>query len=73
MGYLPAEILNIVVFGEKQITCPMKKELSTVALFADISNFTKLSEKMSKKGREGPECLSFCLNLYMDRLSKEYS
>lgn len=69
LGYLPAEILREVVINGKTIVCPHRSNMRTVALFADISNFTKLSVEMSKKGREGSDYLAFCLNLYMDRLS----
>lgn len=72
LGYLPAQVIKSVL--DKTLTTETKYPLGipveTVSLFADISGFTKLSEKFSKKGRTGPECLAFCLNRYMEELSK---
>ena len=70
LGYLPAQVIKYVLDGTiSQKPCyPLEIPLNTVSLFADISGFTKLSEKFSKKGRTGPEFLAFCLNRYMELL-----
>ena len=61
---MPETIIKNVI----DIKCNPFKELqqhylaNSVGLFSDISGFTKLSVAFSKKGREGPEYLSFCIN-----------
>ena len=35
-------------------TCPMRKNMLTACMFADVSGFTQLSEAMTKYGPEGP-------------------
>ena len=70
LGYLPAQVIKCVLDGKiaSKPHYPLEIPLQTVSLFADISGFTKLSEKFSKKGRTGPEFLAFCLNRYMEQL-----
>ena len=55
LGYLPATIIKNVI--DKQFN-PLK----------DLSGFTKLSVAFSKKGRVGPEYLTFCINRYMEQI-----
>ena len=47
---------------------PATQEFRTVALFADVSGFTALSEKLAQKGSIGCEELGFYLNRYLERL-----
>eukprot|EP00485_Elphidium_margaritaceum_P014944 CAMPEP_0202726070 /NCGR_PEP_ID=MMETSP1385-20130828/184423_1 /ASSEMBLY_ACC=CAM_ASM_000861 /TAXON_ID=933848 /ORGANISM="Elphidium margaritaceum" /LENGTH=1239 /DNA_ID=CAMNT_0049392283 /DNA_START=36 /DNA_END=3755 /DNA_ORIENTATION=+ len=47
---------------------PLKQPFHTVALFADVSGFTKLSEAFASKGPQGAEELAFFLNRYMEQL-----
>eukprot|EP01084_Bolivina_argentea_P115192 204894_1 len=47
---------------------PLSQPFSTVALFADVSGFTKLSEAFASKGPQGAEELAFFLNRYMEQL-----
>ena len=72
LGYLPAILIQNVLENKvrKDSPPPISVEMTTVSLFADISGFTKLSEAFSKKGRTGSEFLAFCLNRYMELLSK---
>jgi hypothetical protein len=74
LGYLPALVIKNILDGHIDIgtKLPAYHEMTTVSLFADISGFTKLSEVFSKKGRMGSEFLAFCLNRYMEQLSKYY-
>ena len=51
-------------------TLPEVQKLSTVALFADISGFTSISESLSKFGSRGCEDLAFNINRYMEKLAK---
>lgn len=39
-------------------------------MFADISGFTKLTEKLSQLGTEGAERIAFAINRYMELLVK---
>ena len=70
LGYLPAQVIKCVLDGKikENEKYPIDIPMKTVSLFADISGFTKLSEKFAKKGRKGPEFLAFCLNRYMELL-----
>ena len=72
LGYLPAILIQNVLENKvrKDSPPPIRIEMTTVSLFADISGFTKLSEAFSKKGRTGSEFLAFCLNRYMELLRK---
>ena len=70
LSYLPAQVIKCVLDGKisSDPRYPIEIPLETVSLFADISGFTKLSEKFSKKGRSGAEFLAFFLNKYMELL-----
>ena len=70
LSYLPAQVIKCVLDGKisSNPLYPIEIPLETVCLFADISGFTKLSEKFSKKGRIGAEFLAFFLNKYMELL-----
>lgn len=72
LGYLPAIVIKNILDGniDYSTKLPTFQKMTTVSLFADISGFTKLSEVFSKKGRMGSEFLAFCLNRYMEQLSK---
>ena len=50
LGYLPAQVIKCVLDGtiSQKPRYPLEIPLNTVSLFADISGFTKLSEKFSK-------------------------
>src|SRR5262245_18217756 len=47
---------------------PSSDSFPAVVLFADISGFTRLSERMARRGAEGAEALSQVLNAYFGRL-----
>ena len=70
LGYLPSTIIKNVI--EKRVDLskqlPQHYITDSVGLFSDISGFTKLSEAFSKKGRVGAECLTFCINRYMEQI-----
>lgn len=56
--------------GDTTIASPMSQNFHTVALFADVSGFTNLSEKLAKKGPVGSEELGFYLNRYLEKLGQ---
>ncbi len=70
LGYLPATIIKNVI--DKKFnplkSLPQHYLTDSVGLFSDISGFTKLSVAFSKKGRVGPEYLTFCINRYMEQI-----
>ena len=70
LGYLPATVIKNVI--DKQFNplkeLPQHYLTDSVALFSDISGFTKLSVAFSTKGRVGPEYLTFCINRYMEQI-----
>ena len=70
LGYLPATIIKNVI--DKKFNplkeLPQHYLTNSVGLFSDISGFTKLSVAFSKKGRLGPEYLTFCINRYMEQI-----
>ena len=70
LGYLPATIIKNVI--DKKFNplkdLPQHYLTDSVGLFSDISGFTKLSVAFSKKGRVGPEYLTFCINRYMEQI-----
>jgi len=70
LGYLPATIIKNVIETQADFTEKLPRHYVTesVGLFSDISGFTKLSEAFSKKGRVGPEFLTFCINRYMEQI-----
>ena len=72
LGYLPATIIKNVIETKVDFTEKLPRHYVTesVGLFSDISGFTKLSEAFSKKGRVGPEFLTFCINRYMEQIIK---
>jgi class 3 adenylate cyclase len=73
LGFIPAIVasyLNKKVKGKQSQKFPDKEDFKSVVMFADISGFTNLSERLSKKGQEGPELLAFALNRYMELLVK---
>lgn len=41
----------------------------SVAMFLDVSGFTKMSEALSRAGPSGEEKLGFFLNRYLEQLS----
>lgn len=71
LGYLPALVIKNIIDKKIDIGTnifPQHYVFQTVALFADISGFTKLAEAFAKKGRIGPEFLAYSLNRYMEQL-----
>jgi class 3 adenylate cyclase len=71
LGFVPAlivEYLHNKRKSKKERVLPEKQSFRSVVMFADISGFTNLTEKLSKKGTEGAELIAFALNRYMELL-----
>ncbi len=47
---------------------PASQRFPAAVLFADVSGFTTLTEKLGEKGSEGPEELTRLLNMYFGRM-----
>eukprot|EP01083_Nonionella_stella_P306186 1071208_1 len=57
--------------GDPELIPPQRWDFSTVAMFADVSGFTALSEHLAKAGAGGAEKLAFYLNRYLEQLAKK--
>lgn len=64
---LPQAVIDFAL-AQEDLTPPLQQSFSTVAMFADVSGFTKLSEHFANKGPQGAEELAFFLNRYMEQL-----
>ncbi len=62
--YVPAILLELIADGRTGLT-----EIDGSILFADVSGFTALSERLAKHGREGTEALITLIDRIMDRLA----
>src|SRR5215212_5158886 len=67
-SYVPKLIQNRVIANPAPIEAPVAEELQTAVLFADISGFTRLTERMAEKGPTGVETLARILNEYFGQL-----
>src|SRR5215216_6455777 len=67
-SYVPKLIQNRVIATPSPIEAPVAEELQAAILFADISGFTLLTERMAEKGPTGVETLARILNEYFGQL-----
>lgn len=67
-SYVPKLIQNRVIADPSPIESPVAEELQAAILFADISGFTLLTERMAEKGPTGVETLARILNEYFGQL-----
>ena len=67
-SYVPKLIQNRVIANPAPIESPVAEELQAAILFADISGFTVLTERMAEKGPTGVETLARILNEYFGQL-----
>jgi len=71
LGFVPALVVDYLFSKFKagqKLSLPEKQSFHSVVMFADISGFTNLTEKLSKRGPEGAELIAFALNRYMELL-----
>ena len=72
-GFIPALVIDYLLEKlrkKESRKLPEKQTFDSVVMFADISGFTNLAEKLTKRGHEGTELLAFTLNRYMELLVK---
>lgn len=66
--FVPGCVLEGILARPEPLTEPLHEIFLAAVLFADISGFTRLSERLAEKGPEGAEELSRILNDYFGRL-----
>src|SRR5574339_163998 len=67
-SYVPRLIQNRVIADPSPIESPVAEEFQAALLFADISGFTLLTERMAERGPTGVETLARILNEYFGQL-----
>src|ERR1051326_4432529 len=67
-SYVPAMIIRRAEQGIAQFTQPTVEKFSATVLFADISGFTALTERLAARGAAGAEDLTHLLNTYLGQL-----
>jgi class 3 adenylate cyclase/tetratricopeptide (TPR) repeat protein len=69
-SYVPALIIRRVATSSGPITEPITENFDTAVLFADISGFTALTEKLAARGAVGMEELSKVISDYFGCLAE---
>lgn len=69
-SYVPALIIRRVATSTGPITEPITENFETAVLFADISGFTALTEKLAERGAVGMEELSKVISDYFGCLAE---
>eukprot|EP00002_Diphylleia_rotans_P034920 TRINITY_DN7555_c0_g1_i1.p1 TRINITY_DN7555_c0_g1~~TRINITY_DN7555_c0_g1_i1.p1 ORF type:complete len:2453 (-),score=413.18 TRINITY_DN7555_c0_g1_i1:295-7653(-) len=67
-SFLPALVIKRFSGDPAILQEPIRDSFQAAVIFADISGFTPLSERLCKKGGEGAEKLSSYLNRYFEQL-----
>ena len=67
-SYLPKLIVQRANDGRLDGNEPVAERFSAALLFADVSGFTKLTERLAAQGPAGTEHLTQVLNLYFGRI-----
>ena len=67
-SYVPALVTRRLSTEPAPLTAPLLESVPAVALFADVSGFTPLAERLSGRGPQGVEELSRILNAYFGQL-----
>src|SRR5574339_1111669 len=67
-SFVPKMIRRRVIEDSRPIDSPVAQDFPAVVLFADISGFTLLTERLAEKGPLGVESLARILNEYFGQL-----
>ncbi len=67
-SYVPRLIQNRIIADPSPIESPVAEDFHAAILFADISGFTVLTERLAEKGLTGVETLARILNKYFGQL-----
>ena len=69
--YIPRMVISRIAETPQFPNQPTTESFTAAALFADISGFTSLTEKLAARGPQGVETLSRILNDYFGRLTDQ--
>jgi len=67
-SYVPPLLLRRLAADPTPLTAPATERFPAAALFADISGFTSLTERLAQRGAVGAEELTRALNTYFGQL-----
>lgn len=67
-SYVPALITRRLTSTPAPVISPFSERFAATVLFADISGFTALTERLAQKGPAGAETLTRALNTYFGQL-----
>src|SRR5687767_10981399 len=67
-SYVPALITRRLAGNSNRFTQPTTERFSAAVLFADISGFTALTERLAARGPAGAEEMTHLLNTYFGQL-----
>ena len=68
-SYVPGLLASRFVARPAPLEIPEVARFSAAVLFADISGFTPLADRLARRGPAGAEELSALLNVYFGRLT----
>ena len=68
MGYVPRIAVDHLLSLDGALTTAHDEQHPCAVLFADISGFTALTERLAEEGPEGVETLTAVLNDYFGRM-----
>jgi class 3 adenylate cyclase/tetratricopeptide (TPR) repeat protein len=67
-SYVPKMVVRHLMRDPSPIVCPQVEHFQGALLFADISGFTPLTERLAAEGKEGVEKLTVFLNKFFGKL-----
>ncbi|GIV98385.1 MAG: adenylate/guanylate cyclase domain-containing protein [Herpetosiphonaceae bacterium] len=67
-SYVPAVVIKRLAVSPETLASPVGERFSAAILFADISGFTPLAERLAQRGPAGAEELSQLLNAYFGQM-----
>ncbi|MEO7912227.1 MAG: adenylate/guanylate cyclase domain-containing protein, partial [Roseiflexaceae bacterium] len=68
LPYLPEHLARAIAARPTTLQIGRARRVHAVALFADVSGFTPMSEALARTGRRGAEDLTLILNRYFTRM-----
>src|SRR5262245_46735189 len=68
ISYVPALVVRRLAANPAPISAPVAENFPAAVLFADISGFTALAERLARRGAVGAEELTRLLNAYFGQL-----
>src|SRR3954471_19674713 len=68
LPYMPEHLARAIAARPAALQIGRARRVHAVALFADVSGFTPMSEALARTGRRGAEDLTLILNRYFTRM-----